>query len=250
MRLLSLAAALTLLGLSAPEGARADIFTPCFEADPQADSWGAIDACMPLARDDRWAGRERGEAWLVIGKAHSALGLTDQARAELLHAAELFPAPLDDTRTAWALHGAGYPAEAERLYDAALKADPHMRHAWLARCVVRQEQEKWRASIGDCRRAYDMQQRGEDVLYFLSRAFVMVDDPVNAVNFTRFATQEYPGSGRIWVVRVWAEEIAGHREAARRLARDRLRKDAGNVGLQNYLRRSADAGALPDLMAE
>ncbi len=200
------------LGLAALP-ARADILTPCRQADPPADPRGAIDACTPLAGEDSWIDAERSAAFPTMARAHTELGLNDQAQQAFLMAARLQQDPRALTDIAWKLHGAGFPAEAEGFDTRALKAGPGMTHAWLARCVIRQAREKRAASLPDGRRACEIWTGGEGVLSFLTRGFVMVDDPVNAVNCARYASQQPPGSARIWVLRVWAlrvraEEIA------------------------------------------
>lgn len=229
--------AATLLLALAPLTARAA--PACEDVNPRTASWATVDACTPQARDDSLPRDTRARAWLQIGRAHTALGLTTQAGEDLTRAARLFTTPRDKTSAAWALFQAGQSQQALALYDATLGRDPSMRHAWLARCVVQQDLEDWRGSRRSCRRAWDMDHGGEDVLYFLSRAFIMTDSPVNAVNFTRYGTQQFPDSGRLWVTRVWAEEIAGNRTEARRIATEQIRTDPDNIGLQNYLRETA-----------
>lgn len=217
--------------------AEAAAFLDCWRADPLTDPWNTVDSCTPPARDTQWPDHPRIDAWRKVGEAHEALGLTEQARDDLLRAAALESDPRARTSIAWDLHLMGWNAVAEGLYDHALRQDGTMTHAWLARCVVKQQQEKWAASIPDCRRAYDTWQDSGDVLYFLTRGFIMVDDPTNALNFARYATQQHPDTARIWVLRVWAEEIAGNRDAARALAEAQLQVFPGNTGLENVLRR-------------
>lgn len=176
----------------------------------------------------------------VRGVAYRNLGAFDAALADLDEAVRLDPESVSTANMrAWTYRQMGdYPA-AEAAYSEILK-DPSRRsqvtthaatwQAYLSRCVVRQDLNRFGLAVEDCEIALEGD-RNSDSLYFAARAYNRVDRCGEAVPLLQAALEEEDVMARVFEELAFAHSCEGDDEKALSVLEGGLRQFPGDDSL-------------------
>ncbi|SMX42237.1 tetratricopeptide repeat protein [Actibacterium lipolyticum] len=220
-----------------PNAALCETAHPCFTLNPNSNPTAAKAACTDYLTSGERSDEDRGEAYANRGIAQRELGQMRLSVADLTKAIDAFPDPRHMRMLAWTYRELGQPAKAEKLYTRVLKTDDHWQ-AWLSRCVVRQDQEKFAEAAKDCEQAILRDPDNLDALFFGARAYNFLDQGRRALPLASKARQLAPDDPRHLIEYVWALQLSGRREEARREARDGLNRFPNHPDLTEFLKLS------------
>ena len=160
------------------------------------------------------------ELLLARGIAYTWQGALDDALADLDESLRLRPNSIHSANIrAWISREVGDYEAAEKAYSRILEnngtnggvEDRLIWQAYLSRCVVRQDLERFRLSVSDCETALKGS-RTEDTVFFTARAYTELDRCVEAVSLLETAFPHTLISARLYRILGYAHACTGERE--------------------------------------
>ena len=130
-----------------------------------------VDICTDVLNDPNLSNDMRGQIYAHVGVAQRNLGNLEESRDLLTQSQELRPRDASNLRMlAWTYRELGVLAKAEQLLTESLEIETHWQ-GFLSRCVVRQDQDRYRAALGDCEKVMSLDADNTDAIFFLARAY-------------------------------------------------------------------------------
>ena len=194
--------------------AKAGTLADCMGADGANDPTHTVELCRQALSQPDIAIADRTEALVSLGAALRSLGQLPESQSTLEEAVRLSPANAGALRMlAWTYREGDQPQKAEAALTRSLDLEDSVQ-GLLSRCVVRQDQQRFEESLGDCTVALTRDPENTDAIFFTARAHNALQEFAQALSVAKTGLNLRDNDGRIFGEAAYAAWQIGAKDEA------------------------------------